>query len=292
MAEYTFSDFYKCGAQVQVLVNGFPLLECAGIGFSIHESKLPIYGYSSRHFDAVGRGRVLVEGSLFVNWIHEDYMTQAINLANSSGRFGSYTTPAFSVSPSWGAQQGNTFASEQDLNDFVEHAFYSLSTGENNIDQVADALENAFDGYQGNGYTTREYARTYNPHDMVSPVTLRITAGQRTSRLPNGDFGLDLTQVHFTGRSKKIQVSEEVILEQHTFFARNALTLAYTDINPNQGGGTKPAQPVAQSTPSTEIRTTNEEGLPVMENRIPVSLEEWDALSPEEQASRRYAIQL
>ena len=80
MALYPYE--YFCGANTVIEVEGQPLFECAGLSFSIRESKVPFYGYSSRHFDAVGSGQVLVQGSLIINYIHNNYLYESIVLGS------------------------------------------------------------------------------------------------------------------------------------------------------------------------------------------------------------------
>ena len=75
---------YFCGANVVIEVEDQPLFECAGLTMSIKESKIPFYGYSSRHFDAVGSGQVLVQGSLLLNYIHNDYLFRSIELGREN----------------------------------------------------------------------------------------------------------------------------------------------------------------------------------------------------------------
>lgn len=229
MGQYKFSDFYKCGANCIVMVGQFPILEAAGIGLQIHESKLPIYGYSDRHFAAVGRGRVLVEGSLFINWVHQDYLFQAMDLANNAS-YGDYK-------PSTQLQKNNipaveqTFtASDQELSSFIESGLAQFASGDITLESVVQQLKQAYSANADVTGAGDTYAGTYNPHDSHTPVNLRVIAGQPTQTLPTGDWGFDITNVHFTGRGLRIQVSEEVIMEQYTFIARNVHTLKYSKI--------------------------------------------------------------
>ena len=55
---------YFCGANVIVSIEGLPLLEAAGISYDVTDSRMPLYGYSSRHYDAVAEGQVSPKKSL------------------------------------------------------------------------------------------------------------------------------------------------------------------------------------------------------------------------------------
>lgn len=214
MGSYSFSDMYKCGAQCTVHVNGYPILETVGISYQLQESKLPIYGYSSTHFDAVGRGQVLVQGSLVCNWVHQDYLYRATEMAERE--LGSVQINTASV--------GNL--TPEDAYAAIEQAVFSYNQGGdvNGIGTTMQALKNSYWSSTTLGGNSG-LAFTANPSD-IGGVTITIKAGQPTAQLPNGDWGVMLTSVHFLGRGKQIQVSEDVILESYPFIARNELTLA------------------------------------------------------------------
>lgn len=228
MSSYSFSDMYKCGAQCTVHVNGYPIMETVGISYQIQESKLPIYGYSSTHFDAVGRGQVLVQGTLVCNWVHQDYLyraTEMVNRLNEPSIVGDQEIIEGPVNRGVSnLTPGNAYAA-------VEQAVYSFNTGEapgdstgpNSLAETLQALKDSF-WSSTSVVSSSQLAFTANPHD-ISGVTITIKAGQITDQLPNGDWGVMLTSVHFLGRGKQIQVSEDVILESYPFIARNELTL-------------------------------------------------------------------
>ncbi len=214
MGSYSFSDMYKCGAQCTVHVNGYPILETVGISYQLQESKLPIYGYSSTHFDAVGRGQVLVQGSLVCNWVHQDYLYRATEMVNRE--LGSVQTNTVSVEK---LTPENAYAA-------IQQAVFSYSQG-GDSDSIAGTLQALKNSYWSSTTLADNsgLAFTANPSD-IGGVTITIKAGQPTAKLPNGDWGVMLTSVHFLGRGKQIQVSEDVILESYPFIARNELTLA------------------------------------------------------------------
>ena len=231
MSNYAFSDFYKSGAQIIVSVNGFPLLEAVGISYSVSESKLPIYGYSSRHFDAVGHGQVLVQGTLVCNWVHQDYLywaTQMVAQVEDGG---------LSLGGSTGGVNEFANLSPTEAAAAVEQSLFSLQTGEapgdgasaQSLEETLNALKQSF--WSNLGSTGNTLSGQVNPHDLGG-ISLVITAGQISETLPNGDWGVLLSSLHFTGRGKQIQVSEDVILESYQFIARNELSLKYSNFNP------------------------------------------------------------
>lgn len=74
---------YFCAANTMVYFNDRPVLEIAGMTMAVREGKRPIYGYSSRHFDGVARGNVLVEGTVLVNMVEYTHIMNVINGSSS-----------------------------------------------------------------------------------------------------------------------------------------------------------------------------------------------------------------
>jgi len=210
---------YFCGANVVVEVEGFPVLETAGISYSIQEGKMPLYGYSSRHFDSVARGQVIVQGSLIINYVHQDYLYKAIEqgiLQNQAGG-----GPTLDLSTELEDQLFN----EREAN---RAAFTVLEDYSENI-ALSDAFKNKFWRQDTSG-TPSSVSNNPNAHDSFGGLDIRITFGERFATEGNiGDTGLVLQDVYFTGRSLPIQISEQVLVEEYQFFARDvrSLQLAY-----------------------------------------------------------------
>jgi len=78
-----FGYSYFSGANCFVKINGVPALEMAGISYQVQESTQPIYGYSSRIFDAVAMGQKIVRGNFVINFIQPNYLAQTIHLSRS-----------------------------------------------------------------------------------------------------------------------------------------------------------------------------------------------------------------
>lgn len=79
-----FGYSYFSGANCFIKLNGIPALETAGISYQVQESTQPIYGYSSRIFDAVAIGQKLITGNLIINFIQPNYLAQTIHLSRSA----------------------------------------------------------------------------------------------------------------------------------------------------------------------------------------------------------------
>lgn len=201
-----FGFEYFCGANVLIRIGNMPLLEATGLSLSIQESKRPIYGYSSRHFDAVASGQVLVQGQLIINYVHQDYLFHAI-------RSGLGLNDDEEVVP-----QIPQVAVED----------YMASLGENpELDgQFISALKDRFWSSSINDVRISTVNPTRNPHDDFGGINLRVTFGdQDLSFMNSGRIGIFVRDVYFVGRSNVISISEDVIVEAYPFFARDIQSL-------------------------------------------------------------------
>lgn len=225
---------YFCGANVIVEVESMPLYEAAGISFSVNESKRPLYGYNARHFNAVGRGQVIVSGSMLINYIHQDYLMksfeigQQLNLNPSANPNPPSSNPL--VSPNNIVTPNLFSAVESDVysNLALEYVDNEAST----IELVAGEFTNRYWPRPNNqtvlpGTSGPVNSAPYsNPHDLSRGLNIKITFGERSPfNGYNGVTGYLLSGVQFTSRSQAIQISEEVIVEEYSFFARNIHTI-------------------------------------------------------------------
>lgn len=221
---------YFCGANVVLELDGQPIHEAAGITYNIRESRLPLYGYSSRHWDAMARGQVLVQGSIVINYIHQDYILRSIE----TGREFRSEISDISTQPS---VEDVFKTTEQELLDSLANPENAkaisdeiLTNPDENTTLVA-AMQNRYwprsssiAGIAPLGNTTD--STSINPHDMNSSVDIRITFGDRSPFNGfTGTTGLLISGVYFVSRGMPIQIDEEVIVEEYSFVGRNVHAL-------------------------------------------------------------------
>lgn len=207
MSENNYGFEYFCGANVLIKIGNVPILEASGISFSINESKFPLYGYSSRHYDAVAHGRVLVNGNIAINFVHQDYLMRIIEYVYNVRR----------------ADVSGEITVEQAVSAFEMLTSSQDLVSNEEISRYASVLEDAF---WGASQTESRFTGAYNPHDNASGIDLQIIFGEQNLTLrPNGVTGILIEDVHFTGRSNIIQISEDAIVEVYPFFARNLHSL-------------------------------------------------------------------
>lgn len=203
MAWYGFE--YFCGANVIVSVNSMPILEAAGISYQAQDSKMPIYGYSSRHYDAVASGQVIISGTLLVNYVHQDYLFRAIELGSGGA-----------AEEQVGTVQGPSGTSA------------NLSAIAGDYEQAAAFVQAMKAQYWNSGLAESTFSNivdSFNPFDVSGGVDLTIAFGEQNGARPYGRTATLLVDVHFTGRSTAIRIDEDVIVEAHEFFARDVFSL-------------------------------------------------------------------
>lgn len=203
-----FLDYdYFCGANIVVEMNGKSVLEAAGISIRLQDSKMPIYGYSSRHFDAVAQGQVLVQGTMIINYVHQDYLFRLLQVAN--GEISAPVEPAII-----NVEDART---ERLITD-------ALSGDFNNQGDLISALQGQF---WDTVSPSKVLLRTnFNVSDRLDSCDIKITFGERSSG--NGFLGQTnclLADCFFTGRGTAIQINEDVIVEEYTFFARDIYSI-------------------------------------------------------------------
>ena len=75
----TYATSYFTGSQASIWIDDIWVDEVFGISFSASQSILPIFGYASSFFDAVARGKVLVQGVFEINFVDEGYLYAVLN---------------------------------------------------------------------------------------------------------------------------------------------------------------------------------------------------------------------
>jgi len=204
MSMYGFE--YFCGANVVVSIEGLPLLEAAGLQYQVDDTKIPIYGYSSRHYDAVAAGQVIVRGTLLINYIHQDYLFRAVQRGLGQ------TLSETPVDPAPIGANGQ-------LTDFA-----ALSQHDAAAAAFIEDMKLQYWASETLANPGRHLNLTRNPHDLHGGINIAATFGAQDAMRPAGKTGLLLVDVHFTGRSSVIKIDEEVIVEAYPFFARDVFS--------------------------------------------------------------------
>lgn len=212
---------YFCGANIVVQVEDFPVLEAVGISYQAQESKMPIYGYSSRHFDAVARGQVIVQGSLAINYVQQDYLFHAIRLGLNKKKvqvdgFGSPNQDLLEL------------ADIMKENDAVrDEIFQELVRNYPENIRLAQAFKQRhWDLGVNDNLGKAKDVIVPNPFDVYGGIDIKITFGSKPNDFERtGVTGVLLSNCYFTGRGVSISIDEQSIIEEYGFFARNVYSL-------------------------------------------------------------------
>jgi hypothetical protein len=73
---------YFTTSQARLYVGNLFVDEMDSLQMALQANKIPVYGYSSEDFDAIGRGKRLVQGQLAVNFISEGYLFTVLSEFN------------------------------------------------------------------------------------------------------------------------------------------------------------------------------------------------------------------
>ena len=137
---YQTEDRYKLqyftGVQASIWIGEAWVTECFGISFQATQNIIPIFGYASTTFDAVAKGRVLVQGSFEINFIDEGYLYYVLHKMNADRIIdpSEFNESRFLLT---GEPQSRSVVAQK-LNEYVQHG----TEGDKERDQIAgEALQ-------------------------------------------------------------------------------------------------------------------------------------------------------
>lgn len=70
---------YFSGANITIAMGPAILTQAFGVSWQVDQLKRPIYGYNSQYYDAIAKGIVQVNGSLYLNFVSPRYLTVTIH---------------------------------------------------------------------------------------------------------------------------------------------------------------------------------------------------------------------
>jgi hypothetical protein len=69
---------YFASNQALIFIGPYLLDEALAVSYKLEQRKVPIYGYASQYFDAVAAGKVIVSGTVTINYLDSAYMYLAM----------------------------------------------------------------------------------------------------------------------------------------------------------------------------------------------------------------------
>jgi len=74
---------YFTGVQASIWIGATWVTECFGISFQASQNVIPIFGYASSTFDAIAKGKVIIQGSFEINFVDEGYLYYVMHKMNA-----------------------------------------------------------------------------------------------------------------------------------------------------------------------------------------------------------------
>lgn len=226
MASSYYNYEYFCGANITIALNEQPLLECAGISYSVIDSQSPIYGYSSRLYDAVAPGQKIVQGSFVVNFTDPSYVHDVVT--TGFNRRAAYLREQQNVLYGLeSAQDRNNEANSVDLAQVKDLLVRRDIRALNEVLQNSDIEESLYSELE----SSIERLQSYNlPAEVLGSQagnTDPTMSGPFDIYVYFGDPMLSRKYIFYgcfiVGHGSTIQIDENVILEEYNFFARDVV---------------------------------------------------------------------
>ncbi|MAE81748.1 MAG: hypothetical protein CMB80_03345 [Flammeovirgaceae bacterium] len=229
-----FGYQYNCGANCTVAINDMYLAEVVGISYNVMDSATPIYGYSSRLFDAVAPGQKLVQGSFVINYVQPNYIFhKARKGANAelaalghrvvkaqAERMQSESESVLKPKELEAAQKKKKAQIKKGLSQIAEKRGKGAEIIASNQDNFR-SLEAHYWGKAGGG----EKPLLAKDSTLIGPSRIEIMFGGNTRH--KADHMIEIHGVYIIGHGSAIQIDENVILEEYNFIGRDLIQLTY-----------------------------------------------------------------
>lgn len=233
----TYATQYYTGTQATIWIGDIWVDEVFGIQYSASQSVIPIFGYASTFFDAVAKGKVLVQGVFEINFIDEGYLYAVLN------------------------DRVARLLQEKEATDVIEkqrakgspiETISAIAGGRTQLDKIQDQLQFLRETATGNRIDSKsrqiamgEIMNTIAQLDQISLFTMASNLNKDTLRpdkrniiyemIPftlKGYFGnpelggtdkgnvKELSDCFLVGNEMVIGSSDEIIKERYSFIAR------------------------------------------------------------------------
>lgn len=224
MATQNFGYEYHSGANCIIAINDAVIAEVVGISYNVMDSMAPIYGYSSRLFDAVAPGQKLVQGSFVINYTKPNYIYTLAKL-------GAQKTQDLLIENEIEAlKQLNDESLKQELQNAAQaekakgEILKEMSKGNKQPEDTLrkiQAQQNFYWGEQEN--TSGERELVAKDPTLIGPTRLEIFFGGDSRR--SCKHMVEIHGVFIIGHASAIQIDENVILEEYNFIGRDLVQL-------------------------------------------------------------------
>jgi len=233
---------YFCGANVYIKFNDEFYEDVAGIQYELLDSSAPVYGYSSRLFDAVASGQKIVKGTFVLNYTTYNELTKRIFLKayQKGGAESKYIDVAKKGI-------GNIGTLDQYTEAFKYHANHIRQTFLETNGSIKPNQHTAFNNYlvsiavsdaygSVDGASIAENLSSEFNKQFVNKVSDEIPIYKVTAldAMLIGPFNIkvefqtnnyiEIVSCYVNSIGSTIQISEDVILQEFSFFGRNIIS--------------------------------------------------------------------
>ena len=196
---FRYLNPYFAGPQVGVFIGDRWVTNAVTIEYTESSTDSPVYGYSSRWFDAVMQGQVIVQGNMMIAFTDGAYLGNLLSLYHSGEGQGDSAVPGptdpISIAKQFWWGLGQTI--ESSINTTVPMNFRQTP---------------GIAGYIGRGFDIRVFFGAQEFLDSDKAVT------------PTGPIEV-IKDVHITSRALVVSPSGDPIAESWSFFARSCQTI-------------------------------------------------------------------
>lgn len=213
---------YFCGANITLNLNDVIVDDIVGISYRVMDSAKPIYGYSSRLFDAVAPGQKLIQGTFVVNYRGPNYIYDALKRGQEVfwepilGKLKNELPNVVPASPVKAPEIAKAIQSA--LPAAIRDGIYKEST---------DPLKFL---YWGDRSLQELEAPIAKDVTLMGPARLQINFGGSNRWLAKATH--EIHGVYIIGEGSSIEISEDVILEEYSFIGRDIVKFTYEPTAP------------------------------------------------------------
>ena len=215
-----FGYRYNAGANVVIAINDQAVFEAVGISYNVMDSVAPIYGYSSRLFDAVAPGQKLIQGSFVINYVAPNYVFAMAKAGASKARAEVASNVKANLTTE-GVQQLDDHAKRRAGILKIMHKQKSSEEYEQSL-REAEVFKEHFWGSPQPGFDDKELV-AYDP-TLMGPNRIQIYFGGPDRA--NAKHLIEIHGVYIIGHGSAIQADENVVLEEYNFIGRELIQAA------------------------------------------------------------------
>lgn len=217
-SEYSLD--YFSGAQAHIYIGGILLDEVTSLQWSVHQAKVPIYGYASQLFKEMAKGSVLVQGQFSINFIEPNYLYSVLDAVNMQkvpmGRQENEKRFEEQLKKSL-----NALSSSSDPNAAAEQWKAIKALEEKNKEEVDNFFFKKMNDVLWGPSESEKIQTTPGQVDdsSINGFDIKIDFKWEDSQSPQ--TSQTIKNVHILGSSSALMIDEQPIQEVYSFYAQS-----------------------------------------------------------------------